>query len=301
MRQLQLFTPAELAGMRDRTASRNYSPEGEEFRREHARHRAWGLIQRHNERLRRLRVGSSASPTANARNNHPQEITRKGGYSPEYPIDHPAPAPVPELVPAPALAPAPAPELVPTTVPTPTPVQAAVPTPVPATAAVPTPVPATAAVPPAVPTSLPGAVGVRAPAHALDPLPLDQRRCRAPGRKTQARAAPTRPVFAKAHIRPVDTHAQANPFAPESQGPGRKAVPSVPGPTLPATTARTTQAIADHDRPRRPGDLRTTPPARSRGYKRHRSPTTHDRRIRGDPRLTAPFANRAQDGGVDRR
>ncbi|HEV7709548.1 MAG TPA: hypothetical protein VGP16_15220 [Asanoa sp.] len=41
MRQLQLFTSAELAGMRDRTAARNYSPEGEEFRREHERHRAW--------------------------------------------------------------------------------------------------------------------------------------------------------------------------------------------------------------------------------------------------------------------
>jgi hypothetical protein len=41
--------------MRDHTASRNYSPEREEFRREHARHRAWGLLQRHGERLHRLR------------------------------------------------------------------------------------------------------------------------------------------------------------------------------------------------------------------------------------------------------
>jgi hypothetical protein len=61
MRQLQLFTSAELAGMRDRTASRNYSPERDEFRREHERHRAWGLIQRHGERLRRLRDSSCAS------------------------------------------------------------------------------------------------------------------------------------------------------------------------------------------------------------------------------------------------
>src|ERR1700710_2125997 len=53
MRQLQFFTTKELAVMRDRTAARNYSPAGEEFRREHQRHRAWGLTQRHAERLRR--------------------------------------------------------------------------------------------------------------------------------------------------------------------------------------------------------------------------------------------------------
>ena len=53
MRQLQLFTTAELARMRDRTASRNYSPERDEFRRTHERHRAWGLARRHAEKLRR--------------------------------------------------------------------------------------------------------------------------------------------------------------------------------------------------------------------------------------------------------
>jgi len=53
MRQLQLFTPAALAEMRDRTAARNYSPAREQFRREHARHRTWGLIQRHAQRLAR--------------------------------------------------------------------------------------------------------------------------------------------------------------------------------------------------------------------------------------------------------
>jgi hypothetical protein len=41
--------------MRDRTASHSYSQAGEEFRREHERHRAWGLTRRHAERLRRLR------------------------------------------------------------------------------------------------------------------------------------------------------------------------------------------------------------------------------------------------------
>jgi hypothetical protein len=55
MRQLQMFTTAELAVMRDRSASRNYSPAAEEFRREHERHRAWGLARRHAERLRRVR------------------------------------------------------------------------------------------------------------------------------------------------------------------------------------------------------------------------------------------------------
>jgi hypothetical protein len=64
MRQLQLFTSAALAEMRDRTASRNYSPEREEFRREHARHRAWGLLQRHGERLRRQRRQSCAHAPA---------------------------------------------------------------------------------------------------------------------------------------------------------------------------------------------------------------------------------------------
>ncbi len=41
--------------MRDRTASRTYSPEREAFRRDHHRHRAWGLARRHAERLRQLR------------------------------------------------------------------------------------------------------------------------------------------------------------------------------------------------------------------------------------------------------
>ena len=51
--------------MRDRTKSRRYSPEREEFRRTHARHRAWGLAQRHAERLRQLRgVPRSTRPDA---------------------------------------------------------------------------------------------------------------------------------------------------------------------------------------------------------------------------------------------
>src|SRR4051812_25894485 len=62
MRQLQFFTTAELAKMRDRTASRSYSPAAEEFRREHERHREWGLKRRHANRLRHLRDISRDQP-----------------------------------------------------------------------------------------------------------------------------------------------------------------------------------------------------------------------------------------------
>ena len=51
MAQLQLFTRSEVAAMRDRSRARNYSPEGEEFRRVHARHRSWGLARRHARKL----------------------------------------------------------------------------------------------------------------------------------------------------------------------------------------------------------------------------------------------------------
>ena len=49
--------------MRDRTASRNYSTERDEFRREHERRRAFGLQRRHAERLRRLRDSRPAAAT----------------------------------------------------------------------------------------------------------------------------------------------------------------------------------------------------------------------------------------------
>jgi hypothetical protein len=55
MGQGALFGRSEIASMRDRTRSRKYSPAAEEFRREHERHRAWGLQRRHAEKLRRLR------------------------------------------------------------------------------------------------------------------------------------------------------------------------------------------------------------------------------------------------------
>jgi hypothetical protein len=55
MGQLQLFTRAELAGMRDRTRARNYSVDRDEFRREHEHRRSWGLQRRNAERLRHVR------------------------------------------------------------------------------------------------------------------------------------------------------------------------------------------------------------------------------------------------------
>jgi hypothetical protein len=60
MRQLQFFTSTQLAQMRDRSASRNYSPERDEFRREHERQRAWGLSQRYAAKQRRLQADGPA-------------------------------------------------------------------------------------------------------------------------------------------------------------------------------------------------------------------------------------------------
>ncbi len=74
MRQLQLFTTTELAGMRDRTAAHDYSPAGEGFRREHERRRAHGLERRHAERLRH-----ATSPRR--RPNPRQGISRPGSAS----------------------------------------------------------------------------------------------------------------------------------------------------------------------------------------------------------------------------
>ena len=49
--QLSLFTRPATAAMRDRTKARNYSPEKEEFRRDHACRRRWGLARRHAQKL----------------------------------------------------------------------------------------------------------------------------------------------------------------------------------------------------------------------------------------------------------
>src|SRR6187551_1567878 len=59
---MEFFTKSQIAEMRDPTRSRRYSPAREEFRREHARHRAWGLVERHARKLRRLHGGDDGSP-----------------------------------------------------------------------------------------------------------------------------------------------------------------------------------------------------------------------------------------------
>ena len=83
MGQLSLFGRSEIAAMRDRTAKRNYSPAADEFRREHERHRKWGLQQRHGEKLRRLRLSRSAALAA---------ATPEGGPAcPTAPAAPPAP------------------------------------------------------------------------------------------------------------------------------------------------------------------------------------------------------------------
>ena len=105
---MSLFDRATTTAMRDRTRSRNYSPERDEFRRDHERRRYWGLQRRHAEKLRRLH-GGPTPPTA----------------PPDQPLPTPAPPPaVPTAAAAPTSPPAfPAAAAVPT--PTP-PVPAAV-------------------------------------------------------------------------------------------------------------------------------------------------------------------------------
>ncbi|MFI5889582.1 hypothetical protein ACIA5D_05620 [Actinoplanes sp. NPDC051513] len=59
---MEFFTKSQLAQMRDPTRSRRYSLAREVFRREHARQRAWGLVERHARKLRRLHGGDDGSP-----------------------------------------------------------------------------------------------------------------------------------------------------------------------------------------------------------------------------------------------
>lgn len=53
MSQLSLFSPADVAEMRDRTKARNYSPDRDAFRRDHQRRRDHGKAQGHAERIYR--------------------------------------------------------------------------------------------------------------------------------------------------------------------------------------------------------------------------------------------------------
>jgi hypothetical protein len=64
-RQLQFFSMAEVNSMRDRTKSRHYSSERDEFRRDHARRRAWGKARYHAMRLRLLYGEQDCQPLSN--------------------------------------------------------------------------------------------------------------------------------------------------------------------------------------------------------------------------------------------
>ncbi|MCW2142636.1 hypothetical protein BXY51_007226 [Actinoplanes cyaneus] len=90
--QMSLFSRTELAGMRDRTLSRNYSAEAEEFRREHERHRAWGLRQRHARKLVRSGWGASAAWAAVTAGEDQRREAASTVAAPERPAD-PAPSP----------------------------------------------------------------------------------------------------------------------------------------------------------------------------------------------------------------
>jgi len=85
VRQLSLFDRATTTAMRDRTKSRNYSAERDQFRRDHERRRYWGLQRRHAEKLRRIH-GDPPPPT----------------IAPEQPRPTPTPPAVPAAVSTPA-------------------------------------------------------------------------------------------------------------------------------------------------------------------------------------------------------
>ncbi|SDT46130.1 hypothetical protein SAMN04489716_3906 [Actinoplanes derwentensis] len=110
MSQPALFS---VAGMRDRTKSRNYSPERDEFRRDHERRRAWGLQRRHAEKLRQIRERDSM-PLSREDREWLASLTPRTPPASEPPQNPPATAPPPppaspEPEPAP-LEPGPAPE-----------------------------------------------------------------------------------------------------------------------------------------------------------------------------------------------
>jgi len=88
VRQLSLFDRATTTAMRDRTRSRNYSPERDEFRRDHERRRYWGLKRRHAEKLRQLHGDPTRPATPPANDDQPR----------------PTPTPPPPAAPAPTAA-----------------------------------------------------------------------------------------------------------------------------------------------------------------------------------------------------
>ncbi|XVU22295.1 hypothetical protein ACQPZJ_34175 [Actinoplanes sp. CA-054009] len=95
MAQMQLFTRAKTAELRDPTKARNYSPSAAEFRRDHEKRRAWGLKARHAQKLQRL-FGSVAAAEAHFRQAAqqrkmitPPQPTPTSQTIPERPAAHP--------------------------------------------------------------------------------------------------------------------------------------------------------------------------------------------------------------------
>jgi hypothetical protein len=194
MGQASLFDRAEIAGMRDRTASRNYSPAREEFRREHERRRAWGLKRRHAEKLRRLGQGESSSRTTPDRlpaANDPVPTTtsrRRAVPGPQSPSCTPKSAHTPSRPAAPPSRPAPSNAATPPSRPSPSP---------------------PAAPHPATPPSRP-APPRRAPSHAATTHPTPRSRPDRPG-KTTRRFEPDQ----ARHSTPRTTSEQARHAIPE--------------------------------------------------------------------------------------
>ena len=85
--------------MRDRTAVRTYSPQAEEFRRRHEHHRAWGLAQRHAERLRQLRASRTDGPppAVGERVSSPPPTVREQVASPPPTVREQIPSPPPAV------------------------------------------------------------------------------------------------------------------------------------------------------------------------------------------------------------
>ncbi|TWG20789.1 hypothetical protein FHX34_103318 [Actinoplanes teichomyceticus] len=108
MGQLSLFSRMDLAGMRDRAGSRNYSPACDAFRREHERRRLWGLRRRHAEKLRRVGTAPLTAPAGRGDLTCPAITASPAVGSAPLPVTPVSASPVAEPI-SPSLTPAPAP------------------------------------------------------------------------------------------------------------------------------------------------------------------------------------------------
>src|SRR3954451_21964875 len=89
--QRELFSRAEITAMYDATRRRNYSPAGEQFRKEHKRHRDWGLEQRHRKKLCDL-YGSVEAAEAYFARRAREACTPRPSEPPAEQVECPVPA-----------------------------------------------------------------------------------------------------------------------------------------------------------------------------------------------------------------